>query len=46
VGKRDRKYEFSKDNDEEVELKLFEREVEDLIKVTKDISSIINQSYE
>jgi hypothetical protein len=46
VGGRERRCEFSKAPEEESELKVFEREVEDLIKVTKEISAVIGRSCE
>ena len=46
LGEKDRRCEFSKVPEEEAELKLFDHEVEELLKVTQEISAVIGRSCE
>lgn len=46
VGGREKKVEFSRNLQDEQELKLFEREIEELMKVTQEIKNIIGYSFQ
>ena len=46
LGSGERRAFFSKDSQEEMELRVFEREVEDLLKVSKEVHAILEDAHE